>query len=64
LSSERLRPVELLGEPSSPGDANVPRAVYVREVADARRRSMRRSRMVAEFGGALRVVLAAGDEAG
>lgn len=30
-------------------DANVTRAVYVRELADARRRSMRRSRMVAEF---------------
>jgi integrase len=43
-------------------DANVTRAVYVREVADARRRSMRRSRMVAEFGGALRVALSPGDE--
>jgi integrase len=31
-------------------DANVTRAVYVRELADARRRSMRRSRMMAEFG--------------
>lgn len=31
-------------------DANVTRAVYVRELADARRRSMRRSRMTAEFG--------------
>jgi integrase len=31
-------------------DANVTRAVYVREVADARRRTMRRSRMIAEFG--------------
>jgi len=31
-------------------DANVARAVYVRELADARRRSMRRSRMIAEFG--------------
>jgi integrase len=30
-------------------DATVTRAVYVRELADARRRSMRRSRMVAEF---------------
>ncbi len=30
-------------------DANVTRAVYVRELADARRRSMRRSRMLAEF---------------
>jgi integrase len=31
-------------------DANVTRAVYVRELADARRRLMRRSRMIAEFG--------------
>jgi integrase len=31
-------------------DANVTWAVYVRELADARRRSMRRSRMIAEFG--------------
>jgi integrase len=31
-------------------DANVTRAVYVRELSDARRRRMRRSRMVAEFG--------------
>jgi integrase len=31
-------------------DANVTRAVYVREPADTRRRSMRRSRMIAEFG--------------
>jgi integrase len=30
-------------------DANVTRAVYVREPADARRRSMRRSKMTAEF---------------
>ncbi len=30
-------------------DANVTRAVYVRELADVRRRSMRRSKMVAEF---------------
>jgi hypothetical protein len=30
-------------------DANVTRTVYVRELADARRRTMRRSRMVAEF---------------
>lgn len=30
-------------------DANVTRAVYVREVADARRRTMRRSRMLAEY---------------
>lgn len=31
-------------------DANVTRAVYVREVADARRRAMRRDRMASEFG--------------
>lgn len=31
-------------------DANITRAVYVRELADVRRRSMRRSRMIAEFG--------------
>lgn len=43
-------------------DANVTRAVYVREVADARRRLMRRSRMVAEFGGALRAALHPGDD--
>jgi integrase len=30
-------------------DANVTRAVYVRELSDARRRTMRRSRMIAEF---------------
>jgi hypothetical protein len=31
--------------------------VYVHEIADARRRQMRRSRMTAEYAGALRVVL-------
>jgi integrase len=31
-------------------DANVTRAVYVRELADTRRRNMRRSRMIAEYG--------------
>jgi integrase len=35
-------------------DANVTRAVYVRELSDARRRTMRRSRMAAEFGDLLR----------
>jgi integrase len=35
-------------------DANVTRAVYVRELADTRRRAMRRARMAAEFDGALR----------
>jgi integrase len=34
-------------------DANVTRAVYVRELADARRRTMRRSRMLAEYGDVL-----------
>ncbi len=38
-------------------DGTVTRTVYVREVADARRRLMRRSRMTAEFGGALRAAL-------
>jgi integrase len=42
-------------------DATVTRTVYVREIADARRRSMRRSRMLNEFGGVLRVALN-GDE--
>lgn len=39
-------------------DATVTRVVYIREIADARRRHMRRSRMTAEFAGALRVALA------
>jgi integrase len=39
-------------------DGTVTRTVYVREVADARRRVMRRSRMTAEFGEALRAALA------
>ncbi len=38
-------------------DATVTRTVYVREIADARRRTMRRSRMVAEYAGALSVAL-------
>jgi integrase len=38
-------------------DGTVTRTVYVREVADARRRAMRRSRMAEEFAGALRVAL-------
>jgi integrase len=42
-------------------DATVTRTVYVREIADARRRSMRRSRMVAEYGGVLRTALDADD---
>lgn len=35
-------------------DANVTRAVYVRELSDARRRTMRRSRMLAEYGDLLK----------
>lgn len=38
-------------------DANVTRAVYVRELFDARRRTMRRSRMIAEFGDILGDIL-------
>ena len=38
-------------------DATVTRTVYVREIADARRRAMRRSRMIAEYDGVLRVAL-------
>lgn len=38
-------------------DGTVTRTVYVREVADARRRALRRSRMAAEYPGALRVAL-------
>ncbi len=38
-------------------DATVTRAVYIHEIADARRRNLRRSRMTAEFAGALRVAL-------
>jgi integrase len=40
-------------------DANVTRAVYVRQLSDARRRTMRRSRMIAEFDD----ILGAQDEA-
>ncbi len=43
-------------------DATVTRVVYVHEIADARRRTMRRSRMTAEFGGALRVALNGADD--
>jgi integrase len=35
-------------------DGTVTRQVYVREVADARRRAMRRSRMVEEYGSLLK----------
>ena len=38
-------------------DGTVTRTVYVREVADARRRAMRRSQMAAEFSGALKAAL-------
>jgi integrase len=43
-------------------DATVTRTVYVREIADARRRSMRRSRMIDEFAGLLDAELARGTE--
>ena len=43
-------------------DANVTRAVYVRELADVRRRTMRRSRMLAEYSDLLRA--GAAEEAG
>jgi integrase len=39
-------------------DGNVTRAVYVHEVADARRRATRRSRMTAEYGSALEAAAA------
>jgi integrase len=39
-------------------DGNVTRAVYVRELADARRRTMRRDRMTAEFSGVLTAAVA------
>jgi integrase len=39
-------------------DATVTCVVYIREIADARRRHMRRSRMAAGYAGALRVALA------
>jgi integrase len=38
-------------------DATVTRVVYIREIADTRRRRMRRSRMTAEYAGALRIAL-------
>jgi integrase len=38
-------------------DGTVTRTVYVREVADARRRALRRSRLAAEYSGVLRVAL-------
>lgn len=38
-------------------DGTVTWAVYVREVADARRRAMRRSRMTAEYAGALKAAM-------
>lgn len=39
-------------------DATVTRVLYIREIADVRRRHMRRSRMTAEYAGALRIALA------
>ena len=38
-------------------DGPVTRTVYVREVADARRRALRRSRMTTEYAGALKAAL-------
>lgn len=38
--------------------ANVTRAVYVHEIADVRRRAMRRSRMVAEYGSVIKAAAA------
>ena len=38
-------------------DATVTRVVYIHEIADARRRHLRRSRMSAEYAGVLRVAL-------
>jgi integrase len=37
--------------------ATITRIIYVHEIADSRRRQMRRSRMTAEYAGALRHVL-------
>jgi integrase len=42
-------------------DATITRVVYVQEIADARRRHMRCSRMTAEFAGAPLVVLDSDD---
>ncbi len=38
-------------------DATITRVVYIHEIANARRRHMRRSRMTAEYAGALRIAL-------
>jgi integrase len=43
-------------------DATVTRTVYLREIADSRRRSMRRSQMMAEYDGVLRVALDSDDK--
>lgn len=40
-----------------PHDATVTCVIYIHEIADARRRHMRRSRMTAEYAGARRVAL-------
>lgn len=45
-------------------DATITRTVYVREIADARRRAMRRSRMLAEYSGAMRIALDGADDKG
>jgi integrase len=52
LASRALLPGESVDEIAfllGHRDANVTRAVYVRELSDARRRTMRRSRMAEEF---------------
>jgi integrase len=43
-------------------DATVTRVVYIHEISDARRRSLRRSRMVAEYGGVLRLIATDSDD--
>ena len=43
-------------------DATVTRVVYIHEIADARRRQMRRSRMTADYAGALRIALGAEED--
>jgi hypothetical protein len=55
-------PLDLVASPGR--DVTVTHVVYAHEIADARRRHMRRSRITAEFAGALRVVLATGFSVG
>ena len=44
------------------GDGTVTRTVYVRGVADARRRALRRSRVTTEYAGALKAALEIGPQ--